>query len=319
MNMKLLSAFFRLIRWPNVVFIALSQLLFYYCILRPLLPVDYVSFSHSLTPFLFVLLLIASLLISAAGYIINDYFDINIDQINKPQKMVIEKIIKRRTAILLHLFFSITGIIISIYVAWYTNVIIAIANIICTIVLWFYSTTFKRKLLSGNIIIAALTSWAIVVLYFAVNDVYLNNDAHFYIMNEAMKRIYMFTALYAGFAFVISLIREVVKDMEDMEGDKSYGCKTLPIVLGVPAAKVFTGVWLVVLIGAIALIQIYAFYSAWWWSGIYSLFLLILPLIIILQKNFKAQTSADFHQISSLIKWVMLMGILSMIVIRFYL
>jgi 4-hydroxybenzoate polyprenyltransferase len=284
-----------------------------------LLPVDYYSLPHSLTPFLFLILLIASLLISAAGYIINDYFDINIDQINKPQKMVIEKIIKRRTAILLHLVFSTSGVILSIYVAWHTNFIIAIANIICTILLWFYSTTFKRKLLSGNIIIAALTAWAVVVLYFAVNVIYLNNDDHFYVMINAMKRIYMFTALYAGFAFVISLIREVVKDMEDMEGDKSYGCKTLPIVWGVPAAKVFAGVWLVVLIGAIALIQVYALYSAWWWSGIYSLFLLIIPLIIILKKLFKAQTSMAFHQISSMIKWVMLLGILSMIVIKMYL
>jgi 4-hydroxybenzoate polyprenyltransferase len=317
--MKLLSAFFRLIRWPNVVFIALSQLLFYYCILTPLLPADYISLPHSLTPFLFVLLLLASMLIAAAGYIINDYFDINIDQINKPEKMVIEKMIKRRTAILLHLFFSTMGIIISIYVAWYTNIVIAIANIICTILLWFYSTTFKRKLLWGNIIIAVLTAWTIVVLYFAVHVNYLNRDDHFYLMNSAMKRIYMFTALYGGFAFVISLIREVVKDMEDMEGDNSYGCKTMPIMWGVPAAKVFAGVWLVVLIGAIALIQVYALYSAWWWSGIYSLFLLIVPLIIILKKLFKAQTSTAFHEISSMIKWVMLLGILSMMVIKMYL
>jgi 4-hydroxybenzoate polyprenyltransferase len=317
--MKLLFAFFRLIRWPNVVFIALTQLLFYYCILTPLLPGDYISLRYALTPFLFALLLLASLLIAAAGYIINDYFDINIDQINKPKKMVIEKVIKRRTAILLHLFFSITGVIISIYVALHTNIMIAIANIICTISLWFYSTTFKRKLLSGNIIIAALTAWTIVVLYFAVNVSYLYSERNFYLINSALKRIYMFTALYAGFAFIISLIREVVKDMEDMEGDKSYGCKTLPIVWGVPVAKVFAGVWLVVLIGAIALIQVYALYSAWWWSGIYSLFFLIVPLIIILKKLFKAQSTAAFHQISSMIKWIMLLGILSMIVIKLYL
>ena len=107
--------------------------------------------------------------------------------------------------------------------------------------------------------------------------------------------------------------------MEDMEGDKSYGCKTLPIVWGVPAAKVFAGVWLVVLIGAIALIQVYALYSAWWWSGIYSFFLLIIPLIVIIKKLSVAQTSIAFHQISSMIKWVMLSGILSMLVINMYL
>jgi len=275
---------------------------------------------HNILSFrLLLLLIISSALIAAAGYIINDYFDINIDQINKPGKMVVEKYIKRRTAILLHFIFTVVGILLSIYVGWFTNFIVPIANVACCILLWFYSTTFKKKLLTGNILISLLTAWTIVVLYVAMFNIYADNIFTSKDILESTKRIYMFTTLYAGFAFIISLVREVVKDMEDMEGDARYGCKTMPLVWGVTAAKVFAAVWLVVLIGAILLVQFYALYSGWWWSCVYSLLFLILPLVWIFNKLYNAQTSLEFHKVSSVIKLVMLFGILSMVVIKLYL
>ncbi|MEI9957753.1 MAG: UbiA family prenyltransferase [Ferruginibacter sp.] len=91
--------------------------------------------------------------------------------------------------------------------------------------------------------------------------------------------------MYAAFAFIISLIREVIKDMEDMEGDAKYGCKTMPIVWGIPAAKVFTAVWLIVLIAALVIIQFYALHLRWWWSVAYAVILIITPLLWIL-KNY---------------------------------
>ena len=112
--MKLLFAFFRLIRWPNLCFIALTQLLFYYCIIVPVAARFQVGFH--LTQSLFFLLMLASILIAAAGYIINDYFDINIVQVNKPEKMVVEKIIKRRWAIFWHWNITTFGSILCIYV-----------------------------------------------------------------------------------------------------------------------------------------------------------------------------------------------------------
>jgi len=262
--------------------------------------------------------MLASVLIAAAGYIINDYFDINIDEVNKPQKMVIAKIINRRWAILMHLVISTIGVAISLYVAIKTSYIVVLANIGCTLLLWFYSTTFKKKLLSGNIIISALTAWTVMVLYFATNTELietfaLNND-----MQEAMKRIFKFASLYAGFAFIISLVREVVKDIEDMEGDSRYNCKTMPIVWGVPAAKVFAGVWMVVLIAGIALVQLYVLHSGWWWSVVYSIILLIVPSLWILRQFYKAQVAAQYHLISNHLKWLMMAGILSLLVIRFY-
>lgn len=316
--MKLIPAFFRLIRWPNLVFIALTQLLFYYCIIIPSLPDSYYQLNHKLTPSIFYLLVSASVLIAAAGYIINDYFDINIDQVNKPDRMVVQKIINRRWAILLHLVITFAGIALSGYVASKTSLVIVVTNIVCALLLWVYSTTFKKKLLTGNIIISGLTAWTVLVLYFAANTILTITPALPSQVAAGMHRIYRFGALYAGFAFIISLIREVVKDMEDMEGDARYNCKTMPIVWGVPATKVFVGVWLVVMIGALAIVQFYVLQIGWWLSALYLLLLVIIPLIWILKKFYEAQTTAQYHYISNMIKWVMLTGICSILLFKLY-
>ena len=316
--MKLISAFFRLIRWPNLIFIALTQLLFFYCIILPSLPDSYYQQNNKLTPTIFSLLVIASVLIAAAGYIINDYFDINIDQVNKPDKMVVQKIIGRRWAIVLHLVITFAGLVISGYVSLKTNWVILVANVVCALLLWGYSTTFKKKLLSGNIIISGLTAWTVLVLYFAANtSLILTADLQPAIAS-GMNRVYKFAALYAGFAFIISLIREVVKDIEDMEGDARYDCKTMPIVWGVPAAKVFVGVWLVVLVGALIIVQFYVLQMGWWLSALYVVALVIVPLIWILKKIYLAQTPVQYHAVSNMIKLVMLTGICSILFIRMY-
>ena len=314
--MKLTLAFFRLIRWPNLFFIALTQFLFYYCIIIPSLPVNYFLQQHALTPSLFYLLVTASLLIAAAGYIINDYFDINIDQINKPAKMVVQKIISRHWAIFFHLMITVTGLVVSGYVAIKTSSTIFFANTFCSLLLWVYSTRFKKKLLSGNIIIAGLTAWTVLVLYFATNTMLFFSSEISSGFAVGITRIYKFAVLYAGFAFIISLIREVVKDIEDMTGDARYNCQTMPIVWGLPTTKVFVGVWLVVLIGALVILQLYVLQIGWWMGALYTLVLVISPLLWILKIFYQAQNTADFHYISNLIKLVMLTGICSILLIN---
>ncbi len=314
--MKLLFAFFRLIRWPNLCFIALTQLLFYYCIIVPVAARFQVGFH--LTQSLFFLLMLASILIAAAGYIINDYFDINIDQVNKPEKMVVEKIIKRRWAIFWHWTITTVGLIVSLYVSFKTSFVVIIVNVLCTLLLWFYSTTFKKKLLTGNIIISLLTAWTVLVLYFAVG-----NTFHLFSVPDpdflaATNRVFKYAVLYAGFAFIISLVREVVKDIEDMEGDAKYNCNTMPIAWGVPPSKVFAGVWLVVLIGALLILQFYAFQLRWWITAVYCFVMVLLPLVWVLRKLYVAQNAAQYHQLSSFIKIIMLTGILSILFFRWY-
>jgi len=314
--MKLITAFLRLVRWPNLVFIALTQVLFYFSFVQPLYSKGIYSGFNII---LFLLLILASVLIAAAGYIINDYFDLNIDQVNKPGKLVIDKLIKRRWAIILHITFSLAGILISFYIDFRSATFwLGFSNFICVFLLFGYSITLKKKLLIGNILISALTAWVILVCFLCYYNSFPESNGDDFVLEAYKNRFIRISFLYTGFAFVISLIREVVKDMEDMEGDARYGCKTMPIVWGIPASKVFVAVWLIVLIGTLGIVQFYVLQLGWLWSAVYCIALIILPLLWILQKLYKAQVTADYHRLSSAIKFVMFTGILSMLFFKIY-
>jgi 4-hydroxybenzoate polyprenyltransferase len=311
------GAFFRLIRWPNLVFIFLTQCLFYYLILLPGFGGRPVPYQNLLSPVLFYLLTLSSVLIAAAGYIINDYFDLNIDRVNKPDKLVVEKIIKRRWTIIWHWILSSIGVLLGSYVSWkLRNPVVGLGNLGCVVLLWFYSTTFKRKLLIGNVIISLLTAWVILVLFVCEFRVTGSADVE---LRNILSRLFKYAIVYGGFAFIISLVREVVKDIEDMEGDTRYGCRTMPIVWGVNVSKVFAGTWLGVLIGALIVIQFYVLQSWQWLAVVYCFLLLDLPLLWTLRKLYEAQTKADYHRLSSVIKAMMLVGILSMVFIGIHL
>ena len=312
--MRLLPAFLRLVRWPNLLFIAITQILFVYCIIHP------VFYTAGVVPNVhgvyFILLMAASVFIAAAGYIINDYFDLNIDLVNKPDKLQVDKIINRRWVIAWHLILSVIGISLSLYVDLKTNTrFIVLANSICVVLLFLYSISLKKKLLIGNIVISLLTAWVILVISWAETS----NLLRVIEIGSYTEKITRITMLYAGFAFVISLIREVVKDMEDIEGDRKYGCKTMPIMWGINASKVFVAVWLVVLIAALSVVQFYVLQFKWWWSAAYCILFIIAPLLWIFKKLFSAGSSKDYHQLSTYIKLAMFTGILSMLFFRFYL
>ena len=312
--MRLITAFLKLVRLPNLVFIALAQILFQWCIFLPLYENSGLDTNDDL--FRFILLCTASVFIAAAGYIINDYFDINIDEVNKPQKLVVDKIISRRWAIAWHLMLSFTGILLTalaipILEKWY----LLLANIACVALLWFYSTTFKKQLLVGNVVISLLTAWSILIIFFSKVSVSDAIDPS----TLTQPKFFRFAILYAGFAFITSLIREAIKDLEDVRGDEKYGCRTMPIVWGMNATKVYIGVWMVVLIIAISTIQVYVMQFRWWLPVFYSVIAIIIPLLLIFRNLFRARTQEDYHNLSTHIKIVMLTGILSMIFFYFYL
>lgn len=304
--MNVVSAFFRLIRWSNLVFIVLTQALFYFCIYYPLYHV------HQVRRLLFLVL--ASVFIAAAGYIINDYFDLNIDQVNKPEKNVIDRVIRRRWAIFWHLLLSLAGVVLTAFAVGLAYWYLVLANLVCVMLLWLYSTSFKRQLLIGNFVISLLTAWTILVLFFAFSS----PSNAFNTADAVSVKFFRLAFLYSGFAFVISLIREAVKDVEDIKGDASYGCKTLPIVAGIRTTKIYTAIWLFVLVATLVILQFYVLQFGWWPSVIYSMLLVIVPLLYALQKLRKASSSKDFAALSSITKWIMLTGILSMIFFLFY-
>lgn len=315
--MKLFLAFFQLIRSLNLFFIVLTQALFYYFIFPfAFNPADD-AIKPTLTPDYFWLLSLASVLIAAAGYIINDYFDLNIDQVNKPDRLLVDRVIKRRWTIVWHWLFSFAGVALSFYISWRVryDFVIGIANTGCVLLLLFYSTTFKKKLLIGNIIISVLTAWVIMVLFVAEWRIFSVAIPSF---DDVMARLFKLAVVYSGFAFIISLVREVVKDIEDMDGDERYGCRTMPIVWGVNVSKMFVAVWMVVLLASILILQVYVLSFRWWWSILYSIVLIVAPLIWILRKLYQATSKQDFQRLSSTIKYVMLTGILSMLFFKLY-
>ncbi|HET9056811.1 MAG TPA: geranylgeranylglycerol-phosphate geranylgeranyltransferase [Chitinophagaceae bacterium] len=314
--MKLLAAFLKLIRWLNLVFIAITQLLFYYCIIIPILSRANVSVD-SFKEYHLALIIFSSVAIAAAGYIINDYFDINIDLINKPQRNVVDKIMNRRWAMFWHMFLSMIGIVTGFYVDYISHhFLLGVSNVICVVLLFVYSLTLKRQLLIGNILISLLTAWVVFVIgIYVLLDFLLIPGAK----PDFVSRILRITLLYTAFAFIISLIREVVKDMEDIEGDRKHGCRTMPIVWGINATKIFTAVWLIVITGIIITVQGYVLLFGWWGSTVYVFLLIVFPLVWIFRKLIKAQTASDFNHLSQWIKLVMFTGICSMVFFRLYL
>ena len=305
-----IKGFFQLIRYPNLAFIALTQSLFYYRIIVPYLTNNGQP-KQLLKETDFFLLLVASVLIAAAGYIINDYFDIDIDNVNKPERLILGKLIKRRWAMLLHLVMSLVGLFLTAVVSMHLNNLLLLAlNFLSVLMLLLYSSTFKKRLLIGNIIISVLTAWVVGVLFIA--EIRLNDALYMQMNQAALGSLYKVTLVYAGFAFIVSLIREVVKDMEDMEGDRRFGCETMPISWGIPSTKIFVAVWIFVLVGLLAAIAFYAMLNSWSWPFYVLSFTMIIQFYLMLKKLYHAQLTADFAQISRELKLVMLIGILSM-------
>ncbi|MEN9952749.1 MAG: hypothetical protein RLZZ520_1017 [Bacteroidota bacterium] len=312
MLLQKFGAFFRLVRYPNLIFIALTQSLFYFIIEHRI----FSEIEYAKGPLLgtndFILLLLSSVAIAAGGYIINDYFDMDIDNVNKPHKMVIGKFMSRRWAMLLHMLLSLIGLFLTAVVALHlNNIMLLVFNFVSVVLLLFYSTTFKKRLLVGNVIISLLTAWVVGVLFIAEIKF---SDVGYMLKNIAViERLYKFTLIYAGFAFIVSLVREVVKDLEDIIGDKKYGCTTMPIVWGVNASKIYAATWVVVLIGALGAIFFYTIINTW--NGLIPVLVIVLLsfLIFILFQIKKASTSKDFGKISSHVKVLMLIGILSML------
>ncbi|MBW8683988.1 geranylgeranylglycerol-phosphate geranylgeranyltransferase [Chitinophaga rhizophila] len=307
--MKLLTAFLRLIRYPNLIYIALTQFLLQYCVVTPILTFN--GEAPSLSWLSFCLLSLSTILIAAAGNIINDYFDINIDIINKPEKMVLDKIINRRWAMAWHTIFNMAGVSLGFIVAWRIGVIyLGFTQVICSLILWFYSTSFKRQVLIGNVLISLLTALAVVVVGFYEKQIYESFEA---ILSPVGRQLIQVIGVYALFAFVISLIREIVKDLEDMLGDSKDGCRTIPIVWGVNPAKQICYALMLALLVLIFVVQIRIAFIGWWSAIIYLALLVQAPVFYIYSLLRKAHLPEHYHKVSSLVKWLMLTGILSMI------
>ncbi len=293
--------FFELIRWKNLVIVALTQYLIRYTLLIPF--VDFLS----LNDMQFLLLVISTVLVAASGYIINDYFDIKVDHLND-RKVIVGNTIKRREAMALHFIFSGLGVGIGFFLGWKVGMWnLGFINLFSASALWFYSTHFKRNYLSGNLLISLLS--ALVLLTVALYDILPASEQN----NINAIIVFKIICIYAAFAFITTLIREIVKDLEDLEGDQKMGYETYAIVSGKEKAKKIVQTLSLLTIFGIAWI-LYLQFQSDLYSFLYVLFFVEAPFLFFIWKLKKAESSADFHSLSGWIKIVMLTGTISMLV-----
>lgn len=308
----MLYSVLKLIRWKNLLIIAFTQYFVRYFLIYGMLEFMNLGIVFQLSHFVFFLLCLSTILIAAAGYIINDYFDTKIDAFNKPDKVVVGKSISRRQAMFLHTVLNVIGVALGFYVGFKAGLIkLGFIHLLCTGLLWFYSTDFKKKLLIGNIITSLLTAMVpLIVLLYEIPPLVSKYKTILQFYHVNFNHIISFVLGYTAFAFFTTLIREIVKDTEDYLGDSQFGCNTLPIAFGVVHTKKIIYALALIEMVALAFLQYQQYSSADYISLIYFGLCFQLNFVVFIWMVKKAQKPSDYHKASSLLKLIMLAGVL---------
>lgn len=308
--------FLKLIRYKNLLMVLLTIILTEYALIDAYFP------NHFFSPLLFSLVCLSILCLTAGGYIINDVLDIQADRINKPHKTFIGNQISLKKALVFYRVLTFTGIASCVYVVIVKDLSFYYlwTYLFMVFLLYLYSKTLKKLPLIGNIAIALFCAGIIAIIYTldfedAVMEKYKKTE-----IDIMFKHMALFTAilLYAAFSFITTLIREIIKDIEDIDGDYQMKMRTMPIILGIKRSRniaiVFSLLLLVMIVFALRLImEIDNFF----FMSLYLLILILLPSIYFAFVLWSAKNKKDFHFLSNLMKIIMLLGILSMILFKF--
>lgn len=312
--MKKLLAFFRLVRWPNLLITALMMFLVYYNLVGMISTVG------------FTLLVISMVLIVAGGYVINDIFDMDIDEINKPDKLIVGRYFTEKQSNFIYWSLTIIGLACalasSLIMFGKSFLTIFACMVLLTGILYSYSSGYKKRLVLGNVIVslsvafAVFLPWLFVMLFMMKEDMLVEN--YDVLMHISLRLVLIYTA----FAFLMTMIREIVKDMQDVEGDGRFHCRTIPIIWGVKASQI-----IVILLGLLTFVMImYAkeymhglgFKTASYLlhaSGVF-MFMMVLGGNIFGMLDASFRTPKQFHYQSIAMKISMLIGVLSMFFIK---
>ncbi|WP_323755721.1 geranylgeranylglycerol-phosphate geranylgeranyltransferase [Roseivirga sp.] len=266
-----------MIRGLNLVIVALTQYFTAIFLLREGLAWELLNDEK------FFLLVLSTVIITSAGYLINDYYDVKIDYVNRPDRVIVGKTLKRRRIIIAHTVLNFTGIGIGFYI----SPIIGIINFVAAFLLWLYSNQLKRLPFIGNFTIAILTG----VTLFLVGQYF-----------QEREYLILCYAIFAGF---ITLIREIIKDMEDLKGDERFGCKTLPIVFGIAKTKK-------IIYGIILAFCAVVFLLMSTVNIVFPITLSVVMIFLIFEL-LKADKIKDYGKLSTFCKVIMLIGVISMV------
>lgn len=306
--MKDMMAYLKLMRYPNLLIIVLTQYFYKYFIIEPLYRSE--GIANSPGGHYFIFLVLSTVCIAAAGYAINDYFDMRVDRINKPDRMLLGRIIPRRMAILIHIIGTTLGILFGFVAAFMVGEWkLGLISAVIAFTLWQYSHKFKASFITGNFVIAVFSAFVVFIVW--LYEFYAQTHT-----GEALLKgkffFDMFMLTYIFFAFATSFIREIVKDTEDIEGDRRVGCRTIPIELGVPRAKiiifVFTGI--VMLFLSFIAFKVYSYPALK--LVVYYLGVLLALFAYLFIQVVRAQEKSDYSFISMYLKIIMLAGVFTM-------
>jgi 4-hydroxybenzoate polyprenyltransferase len=298
--------YLKLIRYQNLLLLALMQLVFRFGYL------ELIKIPLSLFYWQYSLLVLATVLIAAGGYVINDIFDQETDEVNKPEKAIIGKHISESKAYTIYASLTITGVACGFVLAnSVSHPNFAVLFVLIATLLYFYASSLKQIAVVGNILVATLLAFSVIII--GIFDIVPNT---FDINRAQMGLAFSILFDYAKFAFIINLVREIIKDIEDINGDNSQGIRTLPIIIGSKKTAIIAFVLLLIP-------TLYLFYyindnlfaNNLYYSIFYLLALVIAPMIFCLIKIVNAKEKSDFHFISQLLKWIIFFGILSVAVI----
>lgn len=299
--------YLKLIRYQNLLLLAFMQLLFRYGFLK------FQNIFLSLNDWQYGFLVLATILIAAAGYVINDILDQETDYDNDKRNVIVGKLISEKAAYNLYFALNITGVGIGYYLA---NVIqkpsFAGAFIIVSATLYMYATSLKQMLLIGNVVVALLLSFSVIIigLFDLLPATYEGNQTE-------MGVIFSILIDYAIFAFIINLIREIVKDMEDVEGDYNNGMSTLPIAIGnEKTSKIAAALGIIATLILLWYMNSNLMPTELYYAVIYGLLFVVAPMIFFVVKIWNAKTKEDFHLLSTVLKWIIFFGILSILAIN---
>ena len=308
---------FKIIRWKNLVIISLSQIFIKFFF------IDFFIQKDQLLNENFVILLIVTILIAASGYIVNDIYDYNLDQINKPEKVVLGKFLKSRDAIIIYMLFNSLAIVLSIFLCLKIEqeiyILVFLLIIYC---LWLYSKKLKKYKIIGNILIAFFISLSILnVPLFSYKNIF--NDDRFF--------VFLIISIFSVLAFLINIKREIIKDIEDIEGDRMHKVKSLPIIFGIKKSRLvilIIGIILMFAISSIITFQILVLKSDLfldiggnqfsnpqiWGANYISTVYMVIILIMFFYAELlilNAESKTNFTKVSKLLKVIMLLSLLS--------
>jgi 4-hydroxybenzoate polyprenyltransferase len=309
----------QLVRWSNLFFFGVLVYVMDKWVVSYILDTN-MFYDQGLPWYLLLLIAAATLLIAAGGYVINDYFDIKIDRINRPDQLIVSQYISKKSAMRLSICLSGVGIVCGLVAAWLLrSSTIGILFIIIPGLLWFYSSSYKRLLIIGNVTIALLSALSIMMV--AIANVaqlqLLYGDILSYTSLE--HDIYAWIGGFSLFAFLLTWIREIVKDLQDQMGDRELECHSMPIVWGNIVTKIVVT----------ALIVLTTVLIGWFWYSLlpfdhswqsfstrYIVLAIIIPLWGALWLLWAAKIPSDYRTCQLVLKLTMFLGMLYSFVLR---